>query len=103
MSPLVSPAKDGAIVSVRVTPRADREAISGVVDDVLHVRVTAAPADGQANKAVCKLLARLLDVPPSTVSVRRGETARVKQLSVAGADAAVVERAIHERAQAPGS
>ena len=39
-----------------------------------RVRVTAAPADGAANKAVLKLLAKTLSVPRSAVTLVSGAT-----------------------------
>lgn len=68
---------------MRLTPRADREAI--VLDgDLLRVRVAAPPVGGQANAALTKLLAKRLGVPRSRVSVVRGQTAREKVVRVEG-------------------
>lgn len=44
----------------------------------------AAPTDGQANDAVCLLVAKAISVPPSSVSVKRGQTSRDKLLAVEG-------------------
>ena len=64
---------EAVIVAVRVTPRASREAVEGVDDEgALRVRVTAPPADGAANKAVVKLVARAVGLPKSAVSVISG-------------------------------
>jgi hypothetical protein len=57
-------------------------------DGVLMVRVTAPPADGQANAALCKLLAKALRVPRTSVSIVRGETARDKLVRIDGLSAA---------------
>ena len=56
----------------------------------LHVRVTAAPADGAANEAVIRLLARELRVPRSSVSLVFGASSRHKRLRIDGIDAAAV-------------
>jgi uncharacterized protein YggU (UPF0235/DUF167 family) len=50
----------------------------------VKVWVTASPTDGQANLAVCELLAKRLDVPKSAVSIVRGESSRDKQVLVQG-------------------
>jgi len=70
-------------LSVRVTPRASTDSI-GALDDtgVLHVRVTAAPADGQANAAVAKLLAKALGLPTRDVVLVSGATNRNKVFEV---------------------
>ena len=80
----------GAVVlAVRVTPRSDRDAIEDVDDaGALRVRVTAPPADGAANKAVVKLVAKAAGVPKSAVSVVAGTSSRHKRLAIEGASAA---------------
>ena len=73
-----------ARITVRVTPRSGRDSIEAGAGGVLHVRVTAAPDDGKANAAVCKVVAAALGVPRTSVSVVRGQTARTKSLEVSG-------------------
>ena len=51
------------------------------------VRLNAPPVDGRANEALGRFLARLLDVPPSAVSLVRGASGRDKLVRVAGVDA----------------
>src|SRR5207244_10933147 len=62
--------------SVRVTPRASAHAVGGARDGALVVRVTAAPAEGAANEAVVRLVARTLRIAPSAVRLERGGTSR---------------------------
>ena len=61
-------------------------------DGVLHVRVTAPPVDGAANKAMRKLIAKQAGVAPSRVQIARGETGRRKLVAIEGADPAVLEK-----------
>jgi len=68
--------------AVRLTPRAGRDAVDGVVDGVLRVRVTAPPVDGAANQALLRLLASELHVPRRDVRLVSGETARHKLVAV---------------------
>jgi uncharacterized protein (TIGR00251 family) len=86
---------DGVIVDVRLTPRGGRDAIEGVerrADGrvVLKARVRATPFEGQANTALCRLLADVLDTAPRQVTLVAGSTARVKRLRIAGAADAIV-------------
>lgn len=70
-------------LTVRVTPRAARDAVDGFdAEGRLAVRVTAAPADGQANAAVARLLAKTLGLPARDVVLVSGATSRIKVLEV---------------------
>lgn len=72
-----------ARLTVRVTPRASRDAVEGFRDDgALAVRVTAPPADGAANAAVVSLLAKALGVPSRDVVLVTGASSRVKVFDV---------------------
>jgi uncharacterized protein (TIGR00251 family) len=81
-----------ARITVRVTPRASRDAVEPGAGGVVSVRVTAPPDDGKANAAVCRLVASALGVPKSAVTVVRGHSARVKTLEVDGVDEQDVDR-----------
>jgi uncharacterized protein (TIGR00251 family) len=68
----------GEMVEVRVQPRARRNEVVEQAGAVLRVRVTAAPAEGEANRAVIALLAEAFGVAPSRVTLVRGATSRDK-------------------------
>lgn len=68
---------------VRVTPRASRDSVEGFdAEGVLRLRVTAPPAEGEANAAVAKLLSRALAIPSRDVVLVSGGTARQKVFDV---------------------
>lgn len=69
-------------LTVRLTPRAGRDAIDGWAGDVLRVRVAAAPTDGQANDALVRLIAKTLRIAPSRVAIKTGTQSRTKVLEV---------------------
>lgn len=69
---------------VRVSPRSSRSKLELSPDGSLRVWVTAAPTDGQANAAVCELVAKALGVAKSCISVVRGQASRDKVLGVEG-------------------
>lgn len=71
-----------ASLVVRVTPRAARDALAGYSGGVLHVRVTAPPAEGAANAAVVRLLARTLRLPSRDIVLASGANARLKRFEV---------------------
>lgn len=87
-SPLAT-LQDGAVVTVRLTPRGGRDAIDGVAQDdagraFLKVRVSAAAESGKANAALLALLARELALPLRALALASGATQRVKRVRIAG-------------------
>ena len=73
------------IINVKVTPKSSGDSITGWTDSSpaeLSVRVTAPPDKGKANEAVCKLIAKSIGVPKSSVEVVRGQTSRHKQVAI---------------------
>jgi len=82
----------GATFSVKVHPRAKKNAIRGEVGDAVIVALTAPPVDGKANEACVEFFAKLLKVPRSSVTIAAGLTSRNKVIRVAGLTAAEVRR-----------
>ena len=82
----------GATFTVRVQPRARRNAIVGEIGDALKIALTAPPIEGRANEACIKFLAELLKVPRSSVTIAAGETSRNKVIRVAGMSADELQR-----------
>lgn len=76
-----------ATIDVRLQPRRGRNEVVGERDGVLVVKVAAAPVDGRANQALCKLIAKRAGVPRGDVTIVRGERARDKAVRVVGVDA----------------
>jgi uncharacterized protein (TIGR00251 family) len=75
------------VVAIRVTARSARPGIGGWRQgaderEELEVRVAEAPADGAANEAVVKLLARALGISRSEVSIISGHASRHKRVAV---------------------
>jgi uncharacterized protein (TIGR00251 family) len=74
---------DGDLLSVRVTPKASRNAVQ-VQGGQVRVYVTCVPEDGKATKEVIKLLAKALGLSKSNVSLLRGAISRDKQFTISG-------------------
>ena len=88
---------EAVLVAVRLTPRAGWDVIEGPGEDgVIHARVAAAPVGGAANRALVRLIADALGVPPTSISLVSGATGRHKRVRISGVDAAAV------RARWPG-
>ena len=62
--------------------------------DRLRVRVCESPVDGQANRALIKLLAERLGVPISAVRIASGLKSRNKVVELAGFDKDSAMRAL---------
>ena len=75
-----------------VSPGASRSELVGRHGEGWRARVAAAPERGRANKALCKLLAEALDVPPRSVQVVAGQSARVKVVEIDGLEPGEIER-----------
>jgi uncharacterized protein (TIGR00251 family) len=74
-------------LQIRVTPRSARPGIgswrAGADGrEELEVRVAEAPADGAANHAVLKLVARALRISRAEVEIVSGAASRHKRLSI---------------------
>lgn len=84
----LSETSGGVIVSVRAKPRSSRSGIDGVVQDALVVRIKSAPVDGKANKELVETIADVLGIAKSRVSVKSGESSKVKRILALGVTSA---------------
>ncbi|MGD9539279.1 MAG: DUF167 domain-containing protein [Alphaproteobacteria bacterium] len=87
----------GIALSVLLQPRASDSRIVGVeaaADGArrLKARVTAAPSEGEANRALIKLIAKTLGVAPSRVTIEQGAGDRRKLVVVEGDPATLEEK-----------
>src|SRR2546426_8966479 len=72
------------ILSLRVQPRASRNAVAGWTGDTLNIRLTAPPVEGAANAACLEFLADLLDLPQSHIEILKGARSRTKVIRISG-------------------
>ena len=86
--PVVRQDGPDVVLTVHVQPRASRNQLVFQGADRIALRLTAPPVEGAANAACCALLADLLDLPKSRVTILRGETSRRKQVRIQVASAA---------------
>ncbi len=70
--------------NVKVVPGASRKKIAGPWGTALKIAVCAPPEAGQANAAVTALLAALLGVKKTQVTIVRGHTHPLKRIAVTG-------------------
>ncbi|MFO1339746.1 MAG: DUF167 domain-containing protein [Burkholderiaceae bacterium] len=80
---------ESCVLAVAVTPNARATEVVGLHDDALRLKLAAPPVDGKANAALTAWLASELGLPKRAVRLRRGETARHKQVEIDAPQAAV--------------
>ena len=90
-------AADGVRVAVRLSPRGRADRLDGIARladgaAVLKAAVTAPPADGRANDALLRLLAREWGVPRRDLAIVGGQKSRSKTIHVAGEPALLLKR-----------
>jgi uncharacterized protein YggU (UPF0235/DUF167 family) len=95
-------------LAVRLTPRAGRSALDGVMigpdrRPVLRLRVAAPPVEGAANAALTALLTSALRLRRSDVEIMSGETGRLKMVQLRGDGPAIAARLAAWIASAPQS
>ena len=80
---------------MRVSPGARRTEIEGPYgENAIKMRASSLPVNGRANAEVERVLANLLEVPLSAVSVVRGASSRDKTALVHGLEPAETRKAL---------
>ena len=71
-------------IKVKLLPRSSRNQIMGRESDVFKVKVTSPPVDGKANRTLIELLSKKLKLPKKSITIRSGETSRLKSVQIEG-------------------
>ena len=100
MIPLKQTAQ-GLTFTVKVQPRARKNAITGTVGDALKLALTAPPVEGKANEAVISFFAKFFDIPRSSITIASGATSRLKIIRISGASRQTLERRLRESGDLP--
>lgn len=70
------------LLTLKVQPKARRDAFGEVLDDAIKLAVTAPPVDGKANNYIVKLLAKWFGIPQRQVMLLKGQTSRRKIVQI---------------------
>ena len=85
----------GSALAVRITPRASRNQIVGMLNDgTIKVHLASEPADEELNVELVDYLAEVLGVPKSRVEIVAGENGRDKLVSVLDMDMETVHQRV---------
>lgn len=74
--------RQGIVFNAYIQPRAKTNDIAGLRQEALKIRLTAPPADGEANRACLKFLAKALGVAKSDLEIVSGASGRNKKILV---------------------
>jgi uncharacterized protein len=77
----------GVIFTVKVVPGSSRTGVSGMLNGMVKIKISAAPEKGKANQCLIKFLAKKLGVKKSAISVISGRTNPIKKVEVLGISA----------------
>jgi uncharacterized protein (TIGR00251 family) len=80
MDSMIRKHPNGYLIHIYVQPRAAKNAVAGLHDQALKIRLTAPPVDGAANKMCLQFLAKKLNVPKSALQIESGHSSRRKTI-----------------------
>lgn len=82
----------GLVFWIHVAPRARRPSVGGIHDGALRVAVREPPAEGRANEACVRALARALGLPRKAVELDPASRSRRKRVRLTGSAEALETR-----------
>lgn len=78
-------------IHLHVQPNAKKTEIIGFHGENIKIKLNAPPVDGQANQALIKYFAKLLDRPQKDVEILRGDLSRQKIIRIQNVSALPTE------------
>jgi uncharacterized protein YggU (UPF0235/DUF167 family) len=85
-------------LSITVTPKSRANEIrASRAEGIVKIRVTAAPENGRANRAVLDLLSERLDLPRGSLRIVGGPASRKKWIEVEGMEEGELWRKLEAR------
>jgi uncharacterized protein len=86
LSDCLQASSEGVVLRVIVQPRSSRSELVGIQEGALKLRLTAPPVEGAANEECLRLVAKLLEVPPSRLRLIKGHKSRRKAILIMAGD-----------------
>ena len=76
---------NGIVFFTKIVPGSNPPTrISGILNGMLKIKITAAPEKGKANQCLIKFLAEYLGVKKNMISIISGQTNPVKHIQILG-------------------
>jgi len=85
-------ANGGVIFTVKVVPGSSRTSVSGLLNGMVKIKVSAPPEKGKANQSLIEFLAKKLGVKKNVVSIISGKTNPVKDIQILGMSTAILQK-----------
>lgn len=79
-------------LQIKVIPSSSKDCIAGWLDDTLKLKVKAPPDKGKANKAVIKVLEKILELPKGSVTISSGTTSNRKTIEIESENSDVIKQ-----------
>ena len=103
---LFTETKSGIEFPVRLVPGAKNEQILGIVETerggkALKIAIHERPFENKANIALMGFLARMLNVPKSQISIKRGHKTKEKVIEIMGYTIAQISEMVLKRGLEP--
>ncbi len=87
-------------LSIRLQPNSSVNKVVEIREDgIVKIKINAPAVEGKANKALCKYLHEILQIPVSNIEIIRGELSREKIIRINGIDADKVMSILQTRAE----
>jgi uncharacterized protein (TIGR00251 family) len=78
----IAQSPNGINFQIKVVPASSKTCFEGIYDDMLKVKLSAAPEKGKANKALVDFLAEKLGIKKKFIKVVSGQTSKTKKIAV---------------------
>ena len=92
---MVREVEGGVVFVAKIIPGSSKTTVSGLLDGMVKIKISAPPEKGKANQHLCKFLAKQLSVKKAAVSIISGQTNPVKSVQVLGISAETLLRKLN--------
>ncbi len=83
-------------LKVKVIPSSSKDCIAGWLENSLKIKVKAPPEKGKANKAVIKVLEKILDLPKGSIDITGGTTSSKKVIEIHCSDDDIIYKRLSD-------
>jgi hypothetical protein len=99
--PRIGSTPGGASLEVRLQPRSSRKGVGAVREGALELKVGAPPVEGRANEEARRLIAELLGISRSKVTLMNGARSRRKVYEITGLEPDAVRERVADLLKSP--